>query len=79
MPNADEDKEPEIISQNILAIQVCVPDNFADKEIIEFAERANPCMTENGWFVREKDLDGNKQKRVACEKRTGFTHVILEA
>lgn len=58
-----------------LSVQVCVPADWTDEQIKEFAERDTPCGTENGWFI-DSDLG-----RVTCEgiPGVGHVHVVLHA
>ena len=80
----DTDKaafEPTVTRASVLCIQVCVPEVWSDKQVIDFAEKENPCGTMNGWFIRkegEKDL-GGMPERNPCEERPGFVHIMLAA
>ena len=72
---------PEITQANGLDIQVCIPENWTDEQVKEFAEREHPCGTENGWFIRregDKTLAGDPE-RTPCESREGFVHIMLDA
>jgi len=62
-------------------MQVCVPADWSDEQVKEFADRANMCGTTAGWqIVREgsKYLAGDPE-RVPCHDRAGFVHIMLEA
>lgn len=64
-----------------LDMQVCVPKNWSDKQVIEFAEKENPCGTTAGWGIRRegnKFLNGAKE-RVECADREEFIHIMLDA
>jgi hypothetical protein len=64
-----------------LDMQVCVPKDWSDKEVIDFAERENPCGTENGWQIRkqgDKDLAGDNE-RVGCSDDSQKVHIMLVA
>lgn len=62
-------------------MQVCVPSDWTDEQVRDFAERENPSGTENGWFIRR---DGDKKlagypERVSCAARAGHVHIMLDA
>ena len=63
-------------------MQVCVPADWTDLQILEFAEAENPCGTTNGWFIRregDERLRGTAE-RVPCEGGyVGHVHVMLDA
>ena len=64
-----------------LDMQVCVPADWSDDQVVEFASMANPCGTQNGWGIRRegsKYLAGAPERRV-CEDREGFVHIMLDA
>ena len=71
------DHVPMVTIRKALAMQVCVPGDWTDGQVEEFANRENPAGTEHGWHIR---YDGY-QTRVACvgeEGRDGFVHIVLE-
>jgi hypothetical protein len=73
--------KPEITRMGLLDMQVCVPENLSDTEVLVFAGIENPCGTENGWFIRKQGdeaLNGCDE-RVKCEEREGCVHIMLEA
>lgn len=70
----------EVTRTGALDMQVCIPSDWSDEEVKAFADRANPCGTTGGWFVRkdEKLLAGAPYRNL-CSQRTGFVHVSLDA
>jgi hypothetical protein len=71
----------EVTRRGALDMQVCVPVDWTDDVVKEFADRENPCGTSNGWFIRkegDKALAGDHE-RVPCESRSGFVHIMLDA
>jgi len=71
--------EPEIIQTKLLAMQLCVPSDWTNEQIIEFAEERNPAGTSAGWRVCE---DGHKclggyPARVNCDEHPGFIHTVV--
>ena len=74
-------KMPEVIRMGSLDIQVCVPENWVDDQVKEFADREIVCGTVLGWQVRkagDKLLMGCSE-RVPCAERRGFVHIMLDA
>lgn len=62
-----------------LAMQVCVPKDFTEEQIVAFAELENPAGTSHGWHVARKGdtaLAGCEE-RVQCEERGDCVHVVL--
>lgn len=73
--------EPVVTYRGPLDLQVCVPKDWTDEQVVEFAQIAVLCGTSAGWqIVREGSefLSGDKE-RVACLKRKNFVHVMLAA
>lgn len=71
----------EVTKHGLLDMQVCVPKNWTDEQVREFAETKYPCGTENGWFIRrtgDKALNGDDE-RVTCESRADHVHIMLDA
>jgi hypothetical protein len=71
--------EAEVLRHSLLNLQVCVPEEWCDDEIVAFAESECPCGTTNGWFVSTEQLPSGDEPRVACANRDGFVHVVLMA
>lgn len=71
----------EVISMGALDMQVCVPADSTDAEVIAFAEQENPCGTEYSWAIRRQGdvlLKGDAE-RVPCRDRAGHVHIMLDA
>lgn len=74
-------QEPQVTKIDLLDMQVCIPENWTDKQVKEFADRENLCGTENGWVIRregDEALAGDKE-RVKCKGRDGYVHIMLDA
>jgi hypothetical protein len=72
---------PMVIKHRGLSLQVCVPQDWKDKQIVDFAEASTPCGTENGWQVREEGdaaLLGTPARN-PCASFDDFVHVVLDA
>lgn len=73
--------DPEVTRTGFLDMQVCVPENWTDAEVTEFANIHNPCGTTGGWVIRKEGdpaLAGDPE-RCPCDDRTGFVHIMLDA
>ncbi len=73
----------EITKVGCFDLQVCVPADWTDEQVKDFAESEYPCGTENGWFIRRKGdeaLAGDPE-RISCqdEDRKGYVHIMLDA
>ena len=73
--------KPEVTKHGALDMQVCVPKDWTDDQVKEFAEKEYPCGTQFGWSVRKEGslyLLGAPERR-PCEDRDGFVHIMLDA
>ena len=70
---------PEVIMHKALDLQVCVPKEFSDFRVKEFADKTCPAGTENGWkIIRKGDKYlGGAPERVPCDTRPENVHVRL--
>lgn len=73
----------EVTKRGILDMQVCVPEDWKDSQVVDFAEQENPCGTTNGWFIRRQGSKflGGSDERVPCEDKTrpNNIHIMLDA
>ena len=61
-------------------MQVCVPADWTDAQVLDFAESQNPCGTSTGWAIRREgdpSLAGDPE-RMPCAKSDNV-HVMLDA
>jgi len=63
--------EPEVTKIGLFHMQVCVPKEWSDDEIEEFANGAHLCGTSKGWTVTCLE---NAEERVDCEERGDCCH-----
>lgn len=73
--------KPQVTRLGALDMQVCVPKDFTDEQVVAFAEGANPCGTTVGWVIRrsgDKALLGAPERN-QCEERPGCVHIMLDA
>jgi hypothetical protein len=68
-------EKAEITYRGMLDMQVCVPRNWTDEQVVSFANAENPCGTVLGWGIRR---DGDAE-RVPCREYDGFVHLMLDA
>lgn len=71
----------EVTHYGIFNMQVCVPTDWTDDQVLAFAEGAFPCGTTNGWIIRREGdpLAKGDPERVQCASRTGHVHIVLDA
>lgn len=70
----------EITIHGVLDMQVCVPADWADTQVLDFANQENPTGLTNGWTVRrqgDKLLCGDAE-RTPCSEKTGHVHLVLD-
>jgi hypothetical protein len=74
-------EEPIVTHGGALDMQVCVPAEWADELVCDFAERKFPCGTTGGWHIRHEGdrLLLGQPERVDCGVRSGFVHIMLDA
>lgn len=65
-----------------LSMQVCVPADWTDDQVNEFAERENPCGTTHGWAIRRQGdemLMGDNEREPCVGGPDGNVHIMLDA
>ncbi len=71
----------EVTKRGAFSMQVCVPSDWTDEQVKQFADRENLCGTEHGWSIRkagDKALNGDPERN-ACQQRAGHVHIMLDA
>lgn len=79
--------EAEVTFMTPLGMQVCVPDNWTDKQVVEFAGLSEICGTSGGWGIRKEGnaLLAGDPERAPCKShkggpgREGFVHIMIDA
>ena len=77
----EAEMKAEVTKFGVLDMQVCVPKEWSDEEVLDFANTQNPCGTTNGWFIRkegDKALGGDPERN-QCAKYKGNVHIMLDA
>lgn len=71
----------EVTRVGALSMQVCVPADWSDGQVKDFAEGENPCGTSTGWSIRREgsELLAGDKERTPCRDRCDFVHVTLDA
>lgn len=81
MEVSNMEDEPTVNKIGAIDMQVCVPKDWTDSQVMQFAESENPCGTRTGWQIRKEGnehLDGMPERN-PCGKRKGFVHIMLDA
>lgn len=70
-----------VTQQNALDMQVCVPEDWTDEQIKQFADQENPSGLEAGWQIRKAGDEAlaGLPERIRCRDRQGYVHVMLDA
>ncbi len=72
---------PTVTMTCLFGVQICVPSDWTDEQVLELAEKEYPCGTEDGWRIRREGsplLDGQPE-RVQCADDPGMVHIMLDA
>lgn len=73
--------QAQVTKRGAMDMQVCVPADWSDEQVKEFADRENLCGTEHGWQIRragDPALAGCAE-RVQCQDDPNFAHIMLDA
>jgi hypothetical protein len=64
-----------------LDMQVCVPAEWTDEQVLAFAEQQYPCGTTHGWLIRRQGDEAlaGSDERVACAGIKTNVHIMLDA
>jgi hypothetical protein len=71
--------EPNVPRRGLLDLQVCVPVEYTDEQIEQFANAAEPTGIESSWHMRSADdpAQAGAPIRVPCTKHPENVHVML--
>jgi len=69
---SQSEADPQVLREDLLWLAVCVPEDWTDAQIEDFANRAAPAGTSHGWVVHHAE-----GARVPCAERDGYVHVVL--
>lgn len=66
---------PEVTKWSLLNMQVCVPADYTDEQVEEFADKNQPTGLTHGWKITQ--AANGDPVRVPCKERPGCVHVLL--
>lgn len=71
----------EVTKRGALDMQVCVPKEWTDEQVLDFASLQNPCGTQAGWAIRREGDEALRgaPERVQCEAKPENCHIMLDA
>lgn len=71
--------KPEVTTKGVFDMQVCVPEEWTDEQILEFAEKKFPTGIKAKWFIRklEEVLDGDLERQ-PCDDNKNYVHIMLD-
>lgn len=73
--------EATLLRIGVLGIEVCVPKNWTDEQVLEFVKADKMCVSKTGFeIVREgdKSLKGEPERR-QCKIHKKNVHIMLHA
>jgi hypothetical protein len=75
--NQGDIMEANIPRRGVLDMQVCVPKDWTDEQVLAFAEKENPCGTKGGWSIRRQGSEflSGSDERV----QSNNVHIMLDA
>ena len=65
--------KPEVMGVKLLGMSLCVSKDWTNEQVIDFAEKNNPCGTTAGWQVHEA------LGRVKCSDKLDYIHIVVHA
>jgi len=70
-----------ITQTDALDMQVCVPKDWSDEQVVAFAEKHYPCGTSGGWGIRREghELLAGFPERAQCIEHEDNCHIMLDA
>jgi hypothetical protein len=67
--------KPNVVRVGLLNCQVCVPKDWTDQQIIDFADQENPVgLYASLWKIRKE----GDPERNPCEQSNDYVHVMLD-
>jgi len=71
--------KPAITVRGLLNTQVCVPEDWNDEQVEEFANKENPTGIRSKWTILKEghELFEGTPERANCVKHNNFVHVML--
>ena len=72
--------DAQVVRRSLLSLQVCVPRDWSDSQVAEFANTTDPTGIDSQWAIRREGdsaLSGDPE-RVQCESHADRVHVMLD-
>lgn len=69
----------EVTQFGFLDMQVCVPEDYTDDQVIAFAEGEYPCGTTEGWQIRRQHEGYSERVPREGRDRDNHVHIMLDA
>ena len=76
-----EGNEASVTYYGVLDMQICVPKDWTDEQVVEAANRLNPIETKTGWVIRkegDRALSGDPERK-PCTTYDDRVHIMLDA
>lgn len=73
-------EQAQVLRRGALDMQVCVPRDWTDEQVKDYADTAIMPGTTNGWTIRrtgDEALDGDPE-RAPCDLHTYKVHITLD-
>lgn len=67
---------PEIVRYSLLNLQVCVPEDYTDEQVEEFANKNMPTGIPSPWKITQ--ASNGDPVRNPCRERNGCVHILLD-
>lgn len=80
-PERPDERYGVVTRRGALDMQVCVPAEWTDEQVVAFAEVEYPCGTTHGWAIRRagSDLLRGSPERQSCGNGGPNVHIMLDA
>lgn len=72
---APNEKQAQVLQHNLDFMEVCVPENWTDLLVLDFAGKYSPCGSSKKRAIRKKET----KEREPCLLNKGFVHIVLYA
>lgn len=73
---------PVVTIRGVIDMQVCVPKDWSDDRVVDFANRENPAGTDYGWYITragDRALNGDPERTTcqADDRSSAYVHIML--
>lgn len=76
----DDEPWPEVVKVSLLDMQVCVPADWTDEQVTDYANSASPTGIRSDWAIRKEGSEylQGAPERCPCDDREGCVHISLD-